>query len=146
MSWARCRPRRSQLGTDARVLLPGFPAVLAGLTDLEPVADLGRRVRRAATSRLERGMLQPNGVVVYVVRGRSFYDRPGNPYLNDAHRPYGDNDRRFALLGWAAARVATAPIPTGRRRSSTRTTGTRGSRRRICARSSASGTAARRAS
>ncbi|BCQ25301.1 glycogen synthase GlgA [Caballeronia sp. NK8] len=103
-------PAQSQLGTDARVVLPGFPAVLAGLTDLEPVADLGGAFG-AGTVRLERGVLQPHGVVVYVVRADVFYDRPGNPYLDAAHRPYADNDRRFALLGWAAARIATGADP-----------------------------------
>lgn len=43
--------------------------------------------------RLERGVLQPHGVVVYVMRADPFYDRPGNPYLDGANRPYADNDR-----------------------------------------------------
>ncbi|SAK58033.1 glycogen synthase [Caballeronia calidae] len=103
-------PAQSQLGTDARVVLPGFPAVLAGLADLEPVADLGGAFG-AGNVQLERGVLQPHGVVVYVVRADRFYDRPGNPYLDGGHRPYADNDRRFALLGWAAARIATGADP-----------------------------------
>jgi len=103
-------PAQSQLGTDARVLLPGFPAVLGGLADLEPVADLGA-VFGAGAVRLERGVLAPHGVVVYVVRADAFYDRPGNPYLDASHHPYADNDRRFALLGWAAARIATGADP-----------------------------------
>ncbi|GJH11005.1 glycogen synthase GlgA [Caballeronia novacaledonica] len=103
-------PAQSQLGTDARVVLPGFPAVLAGLDDLQPVADLGAAFG-AGNVRLERGVLQPHGVAVYVVRADQFYDRPGNPYLDAAHRSYADNDRRFALLGWAAARIATGADP-----------------------------------
>ncbi|WP_321793483.1 glycogen synthase GlgA [Caballeronia sp. J97] len=103
-------PAQSQLGTHARVVLPGFPAVLAGLDDLQPVADLGSAFG-AGNIRLERGVLQPHDVIVYVVRADQFYDRPGNPYLDAAHRPYGDNDRRFALLSWAAARIATGADP-----------------------------------
>lgn len=103
-------PAQSQLGTHARVVLPGFPAVLAGLDDLELVADLGSALG-AGNVRLERGVLQPHGVVVYVVRADPFYDRPGNPYLDGVTRPYADNDRRFALLGWAAARIATGADP-----------------------------------
>ncbi|SAL32290.1 glycogen synthase GlgA [Caballeronia humi] len=103
-------PAQSQLGSDARVILPGFPAVLAGLTGIEPVAVLGHAFG-AGEVRLERGLLEPHGVVVYVVRADSFYDRPGNPYLDASHHPYGDNDRRFALLAWAAARVATGADP-----------------------------------
>jgi starch synthase len=103
-------PAQSQLGTDARVILPAFPAVLAGLSGVEPVADLGH-VFGAGEVRLERGVLAPSGVVVYVVRADTFYDRPGNPYLDASHHPYADSDRRFALLGWAAARVATGADP-----------------------------------
>ncbi|MDR5783413.1 glycogen synthase GlgA [Caballeronia sp. LZ065] len=103
-------PAQSQLGTHARVVLPGFPAVLAGLEDLQPVAELGAAFG-VGQIRLERGVLPPHGVVVYVVRADPFYDRPGNPYLDAAHRPYADNDRRFALLGWAAARIATGADP-----------------------------------
>jgi starch synthase len=103
-------PAQTQLGTHARVVLPAFPAVLDGLRDLETVADLGAAFG-AGNVRLERGVLEPHGVVVYVVRADQFYDRPGNPYLDATHRPYADNDRRFALLGWAAARIATGADP-----------------------------------
>ncbi|OLL32598.1 starch synthase [Burkholderia sp. SRS-W-2-2016] len=92
-------------GADVRVLLPGFPAVLAGLRDLQPVARLGRRFDTPDVT-LERGTLPGNGLNVYVIRAASLYDRPGNPYLDDAHVPYGDNAQRFALLGWVAAQLA----------------------------------------
>ncbi|WP_244817147.1 glycogen synthase GlgA [Caballeronia sp. Lep1P3] len=106
-------PAQSRVGTDVRVVLPGFPSVLAGLSDLQPAADLGAAFG-AGEVRLERGVLKPHGVVVYVVRADSFYDRPGNPYLDAAHRPYADNDRRFALLGLCAARIATGADPAWR--------------------------------
>jgi starch synthase len=91
-------------------VLPGFPAVLDGLRNLETVADLGPAFGLGNIA-LERGVLEPHGVVVYVVRADPFYDRPGNPYLDPTHRPYADNDRRFALLGWSAARIATGADP-----------------------------------
>ena len=103
-------PAQTQLGTNARVILPAFPSVVAGLTQIEPVADLGRAFGIDHV-RLERGLLEPHGIVVYVVRADPFYDRPGNPYLDSSHTQYADSDRRFALLGWAAARVATGADP-----------------------------------
>ncbi|WP_031361672.1 glycogen synthase GlgA [Caballeronia sordidicola] len=103
-------PAQTQLGTNARVILPAFPSVVAGLTQIEPVADLGRAFGIDHV-RLERGLLEPHGIVVYVVRADAFYDRPGNPYLDSSHTQYADSDRRFALLGWAAARVATGADP-----------------------------------
>jgi starch synthase len=98
-------PALIERGADVRVLLPGFPAVLAGLTDLRTIAQLGRRFD-APNVTLEQGTLAENGLVVYVIRADSLYDRPGNPYLDEQHVPYGDNAQRFALLGWVAAQLA----------------------------------------
>ena len=98
-------PAQTQLGTNARVILPAFPSVVAGLTQIEPVADLGPAFG-IGNVKLERGVLEPHGIVVYLIRADAFYDRPGNPYLDSSHNPYHDNERRFALLGWAASRVA----------------------------------------
>ncbi|OXC73922.1 glycogen synthase GlgA [Caballeronia sordidicola] len=103
-------PAQTQLGTNARVILPAFPSVVAGLTQIEPVAELGWAFG-IDNVRLERGLLEPHGIVVYVVRADAFYDRPGNPYLDSSHTQYADSDRRFALLGWAAARLATGADP-----------------------------------
>jgi starch synthase len=98
-------PALIERGADVRVLLPGFPAVLAGLTDLRVVTRLGRRFE-APNVTLEQGTLVDNGLVVYVIRADSLYDRPGNPYLDAQHVPYGDNAQRFSLLGWTAAQLA----------------------------------------
>ena len=103
-------PAQTQLGTHARVILPGFPAVIAGLTQIEHVADLGPAFG-LGNVRLERGLLELHGITVYVVRADPFYDRPGNPYFDASHNQYADSDRRFALLGWAAARLATGADP-----------------------------------
>jgi starch synthase len=106
-------PAQMQVGTDARVILPAFPSVVAGLTQIEHVADLGPAFG-IGNVRLERGVLAPHAIVVYIVRADSFYNRPGNPYLDASHTQYADSDRRFALLGWAAARVAHGADPAWR--------------------------------
>src|ERR1700754_1017964 len=98
-------PALIELGADVRALLPGFPSVLAGLADVKPVARLERTFGAPAAT-LEQGTLAANGVIVYVVRADAFYERPGNPYLDAQHVPYGDNAQRFALLGWCAAQLA----------------------------------------
>ncbi|WP_321783058.1 glycogen synthase GlgA [Paraburkholderia sp. J94] len=92
-------------GADARVLLPGFPGVAADLADLRPVARLERSFGAPEAS-LELGRLPGSDVPVYMIRADAFYARPGNPYLDAQHVPYGDNAERFALLGWAAAQLA----------------------------------------
>lgn len=102
------------LGEDVRLLLPGFPAMLSGLSDLVPVAEFdapwGERFR------LLHGMFSPPSgpagadvaprLHAYLIEAPGFYDRPGNPYEDASRRPHADNARRFALLGWAAALLA----------------------------------------
>lgn len=91
------------------MVLTGFPAVLDGLRDLEPVADLGAAFG-AGNVRLERGVLEPHGVVVYWCARISFMTGPAirisMPRIGRTR-----NDRRFALLGWAAARIVTGADP-----------------------------------
>ena len=94
-------------GQDVRVLLPGFPAIVSGVADLTPALAL--KAPWGESVRLLKGRIVTAGapdIAAYVIDAPPLYDRPGNPY-EDVHRqPYGDNHRRFALLGWAAARLA----------------------------------------
>src|ERR1700751_5997694 len=98
-------PALIEHGADVRVLLPGFPAVIAGLDDMRPGAQVGRLFDAPQVS-LDRGVLPSNGLVVYVIRAETLYNRPGNPYLDAQLVPYGDNAQRFAFLGWTAAQLA----------------------------------------
>ena len=99
-------------GEDARVLLPGFPAIVAGVRGLAPVAEFaapwGERFG------LRAGQIAIDGapsIRAYVIDAPALYDRPGNPYEDPARQPYADNHRRFALLGWAAAQLAEGLDP-----------------------------------
>lgn len=92
-------------GADARVLLPGFPQVAAGLADLRPLARLDHAFG-ATGATLELGRLPASGLPVYMIRADAFYARGGNPYADAQQVPYGDNAQRFALLGSTAARLA----------------------------------------
>lgn len=96
-------------GCDVRVLLPGFPAILAGLTDSVPVGRFGLPWRESVEVLF--GALPALGnaqhtVYAYVLNAPGLYDRPGNPYEDVHKRPYADNHRRFAALGWAGAHLA----------------------------------------
>ncbi len=90
-------------GADTRVLLPGFPTVLAGLQHVREVAWLETF---AGSACLLHGKTE-GGLDLYVIRAPQLYDRPGNPYLDAQNNPYPDNHLRFALLGWMAARLST---------------------------------------
>ena len=99
-------------GQDVRALLPGFPAIAAGVRDAQTVAEFaapwGERVG------LCLGRIATAGapdIPVYWIDAPALYDRPGNPYEDGSRHAYGDNHRRFALLGWAAARLAQGLDP-----------------------------------
>ena len=95
------------LGCEVRVLLPGFPSILAGLTIDGEVASFDSF---AGSVRLLFGKTS-DGVAVYVIEAPHLYERGGNPYQDANHQPYADNHVRFAILGWMAARIAQGCDP-----------------------------------
>lgn len=97
-------------GCDARVLVPGFPALRTGILEQTLVAELPPAFG-AQAPRLFRGVMPDSGVVAYVIDAPDLYDRPGNPYADGGNHAYADNDSRFALLGWIAARMAEGLDP-----------------------------------
>jgi starch synthase len=98
-------------GCDARVLLPGFPAILAALESPLRVGAFGTpwgeavEVFYGALPALSSPGTEPL-VYAYVLVAPGLYDRPGNPYEDANKHPYADNHRRFAALGWGAAHLA----------------------------------------
>jgi len=90
-------------GVDVRLLLPGFPAIRAGLPRLRRVADFGAAFGAARVA-VERSALPDGDVPAYVLDAPQLYDRPGGPYAGPGGKDWPDNHRRFGLLGWAAAR------------------------------------------
>lgn len=98
-------PALALLGCEARVLVPGFPALKNGIQDQQLVVDLSGQFG-ADPVRLYRGLVPGSGTVAYVIDAPQFYDRHGNPYSDSANQAYLDNDRRFALLGRIAAWLA----------------------------------------
>jgi starch synthase len=95
------------LGCDVRVLLPGFPAILAGLNIDGEVAAVNSM---AGPIRVLFGHTA-SGIAVYVIDAPHCFDRPGSPYLDVGQQPYSDNHLRFALLGWVAAQLASGLDP-----------------------------------
>ncbi|MEO7241350.1 MAG: glycogen synthase GlgA [Variovorax sp.] len=119
-------------GADVRVLLPGFPSILAGVRTRGDRPDsVAFAAGPTSTSLLGhtpwgdpvhviRGWIENPGppdatpLVAYVIDAPTLYDRPGSPYEDAEHRPYDDNARRFALLGWVAAQLAQGLDPAWR--------------------------------
>jgi starch synthase len=95
-----------RLGVDARVLIPGYPAVLAGasMVELAKVALLGVEGRLL-------GARGPGDVPLLVVDCPSLYARPGGPYQSPGGEDWSDNALRFALLSKVAAVLGSGRTP-----------------------------------
>jgi len=100
-------------GADVRLCLPGLPALL----DAARGNDVTRLTTPFATERVRIGLAHlPGQPPAYIVDHPAFYDRPGGPYGGADGAEFPDNDRRFALLGWAAAALAEGADPAWRPR------------------------------
>ena len=96
-------------GLDVRVLLPGLPGILSGMSGLEPLIRFGPAFGAAIVT-LCRGRLPDSGVTAYVIDAPFLYRRDGNPYVAPDGQDWSDNHRRFALLGWVAAHMASGEL------------------------------------
>jgi starch synthase len=102
-------PALQHLGCDARILVPGFPAMFEGMASRHIVSVPPRFGARSID--LYLGAMPDSGAPVYLIDAPGLYDRPGDPYSDSERRPYADNCRRFALLGWVAAQLALGLDP-----------------------------------
>ncbi len=99
-------------GLDVRLLLPGFPAILDGMIGLEPVLRFGPAFGAAVVT-IRIGRLPDSGIEAYVIDAPFLYEREGNPYIDSAGHDWSDNHRRFGLLGWVAAHMASGELSPG---------------------------------
>jgi starch synthase len=86
------------LGCDARIMLPGFGALLRGIRDLEPVGGFTDLLGQGE-ARLLLGRTGAD-VPVYLLDHPGLFNRTGGPY-----EEHGDSHIRFAALAWACAQV-----------------------------------------
>lgn len=105
-------PALAKRGMDVRVMLPGLPGIIAGMSGLKPVMKIGP-VFGCAVVTLLAGKLPGSGLTAYVIDAPFLYRRDGNPYLGPDGQDWIDNDRRFALLCWTAAHVAAGELDPG---------------------------------
>jgi starch synthase len=98
-----------QLGVDVRVLLPGYPKVMAALPELKLVARFAGIPGMVDADLLEGAL--PDGVPLYVVSCPFCYDRGGSLYQNERGVDWPDNAVRFGLLSKIGAMLACAESP-----------------------------------
>ena len=99
-----------RIGADARVIVPGYPAMLTALHDAATVAELGP-IFGAPHVTLRFGRLDGVTAGAYIVDAPALYDRAGGPYDAADGWAYGDNLQRFALLSYAAAKLGAGIDP-----------------------------------
>lgn len=93
-----------RIGCDVAVLLPGYPAITRAMTHRRTLwrdDDLFQ----GGPAELCSVRLQRLGVPAYVLDCPGLFERPGGPYADEDGKDFEDNHRRFAALGFAAARV-----------------------------------------
>ena len=94
-----------QLGNDARLILPAYAAVMERAGELQVVASLALH---GATEPVEvfRGQLPGSEVILYLVDAPEYFQRPGNPYLQQDGSDWPDNAERYALFARAIVALA----------------------------------------
>ena len=102
-------PALAKRGLDVRVLLPGFPGILNGMLGLKPVIRIGPAFG-AAVITIHVGNLPDSGLQAYVIDAPFLYQRQGNIYVGPDGSDWSDNHRRFGLLGWVAAHMASGEL------------------------------------
>ena len=102
-------PALAKRGLDVRGLVPGLPGIMKGMVDLKTVLRIGP-VFGAAVVTLKLGRLPDSGLPAYVIDAPFLYQREGNPYVGPDGHDWNDNHRRFALLGWVAAHIASGEL------------------------------------
>lgn len=91
-----------RLKADARILIPGYPQVLAKSKNLAPVAELSF-IPQIGNITLLQGEMPDSGVPIYVIKSPTLYEREGGPYQNMQAQDWADNPLRFGVLSHVAA-------------------------------------------
>ncbi|CAM3389978.1 glycogen synthase GlgA [Paracoccus nototheniae] len=92
----------AKVGVRMRTLLPGYPAVMAALSEPEAVHRFDDLFGGPAI------LLQAHaaGLDLLVIDAPHLFGRPGSPYQGPDGRDWPDNPERFAALSWVGAHVA----------------------------------------
>ncbi|ABD86185.1 glycogen synthase GlgA [Rhodopseudomonas palustris] len=94
-------------GVTMRTLVPGYPAVLAGIESAAPVHSFAMLFGGPARLLAAR----KGGLDLFVLEAPHLYDRPGSPYSGPDGKDWPDNAYRFAALARTAAEIGQGLVP-----------------------------------
>jgi len=97
------------LGCDLRLLLPGYPAIVAGVRERCRVARIDPLAGMPGATLLA-GRIN-GGLRCLVVDCPELYGRAGNPYVDSVGADWTDNPLRFGLLSRVAALLCSPASP-----------------------------------
>jgi starch synthase len=101
-------------GIDVRILLPAYPAALAGVENARDVS------RSTDEGKILRGRVPDSRLPIYLFDQPDLFRRPGGPYQDENRRDWPGNLRRYAAFchaeGWVPDLMHvhdwhTAPVP-----------------------------------
>ena len=92
-----------ELGHDVSLMLPAYTTVMDRVENYEVVANTRHYEHDI---RVLESQLADSEVRLLLVDCPVAFDRPGNPYVDDAGQPWADNAYRFALFNQVAVDVA----------------------------------------
>lgn len=95
---------------DARLLIPGYPQVLAKVKNLEPIKIL-EYIPQIGSVTLLQGEMPDTGTPVYVIGHPALYQRDGGPYQDPMGKDWIDNPLRFGVLSHVAAVLSSGYNP-----------------------------------
>lgn len=98
------------LGMDIRILLPGYPAVLANLQEKHLITQI-HHLPEVGSINLLAGKMPDTGVDVMVIESAQLFDRPGGPYTDSHGNDWNDNALRFGILSKVAALLSSEDSP-----------------------------------
>ncbi|VAX12882.1 Glycogen synthase, ADP-glucose transglucosylase [hydrothermal vent metagenome] len=95
------------LKQDIRLILPAYPEARKRLGKCKTIARFeldGHNIN------LLQGRLPGSRVITWLIDCATFFDRPGNPYMNEQGQVWPDNAERFAFFSQAICAIATDQV------------------------------------
>ena len=98
------------LGTDIRLLIPGYPSVLQKLVNPQYLCAV-EQLPVVGRADLMMGTMPDTNLTVIAINCPSLYERDGGPYINNKGFDWEDNPIRFGVLSKIAALLSSPQSP-----------------------------------